>query len=170
LDPETNLVRASVRVKNCSGETVAFKAEFNPNDGYIIEPELGTLAADCDVRVTLTVDESVPLRDIDQDKFTLCVAPYDALQDPDLELFFSETFDSHDKLERRLMNAELSEAARTHVTNVAQTQHAENEQVEKQKKMKQVLYPFLGALSSLFLLWILLTDVCDAPVSTTSNV
>lgn len=41
-----------------------------------------------------------PLRDVEQDKCTIGVAPYNSAQYPDLEDFLANNFDSAEKLEK----------------------------------------------------------------------
>lgn len=61
-----------------------------------------SLNLDTVLRRCMCADNFDPLRDVEQEKYIIGVAPYNSSLYPDLEEYFSVAFDSNERLERHM--------------------------------------------------------------------
>lgn len=161
VDSKTNKISARIIIRNRSMETVAFKNQCCVNDGYYMDPDRGILGPGQQVHVMLIMDEMVdPLRDVEQDKCTIGVAPYNSAQYPDLEDFLANNFDSAEKLEKHTMLPALSSSAKMRLAQSADEQSEAKRKEDEISRMKRFIYPAFGALFGFIILYVIFYDFC----------
>lgn len=166
IDPTTDRIQGLIVLRNKSSERIAFKNETSLEEGYEISPVGGVLSPDEQVQVTITFREDFQAdRDVEQDRCTLLVVPYDDELYSSQQEFFSANPSAFDTAEKHMMMTAISPVAKKRLEDLCAEKEAKKKHEEEIKTYKRIFYPAIGFLLAAVCLYLTIADFCQSTVS-----